>query len=98
MSEPEEAVALNTAAALRELIPIFDIPLQIAVEVGRIRLRVRDLIQLVPGSIIELKKPASEPFDVCINGITVGRGEIIVVDQSSGIRLIEIDKSGGVGL
>lgn len=81
---------------LRELAPVFDVPLRVAIEVGRVRLRVRDLIKLGPGSVIELKKPAGEPFDVCINGIQVARGEVISVEQSSGVRIIEVQKPGGL--
>lgn len=81
---------------LRELAPVQDIPLQIAIEVGRMRLRVRDLLKLSANSVIELKKPAGEPFDICINGMQVARGEVIVVEQSSGVRIIEIQKPGGL--
>jgi flagellar motor switch protein FliN/FliY len=98
MSEQEDAVALRGEAALRDLLPMFDIPLQIAVEVGRIQLRVRDIIQLAPNSVIELKKPAGDPFDLCVNGIPVGRGEVIAVDQISAIRIVEVQKSGSLAL
>ena len=81
---------------LRELSPVHDVPLRIAIEVGRLRLRVRDLVKLAPGSVIELKKPAGEPFDICINGVPVARGEVITVEQSSGVRIIEVQKPGGM--
>jgi flagellar motor switch protein FliN len=96
MSDNQDALALRTDAILRELAPVFDVPLRVAIEVGRVRLRVRDLIKLGPGSVIELKKPAGEPFDVCINGIQVARGEVISVEQSSGVRIIEVQKPGGL--
>jgi flagellar motor switch protein FliN/FliY len=96
MSEKQEAVALRTDAILRELVQVQDIPLQVAIEVGRLKLRLRDLIKLAPNSIIELKKPAGEPFDICINGIPVARGEVIIVEQSSGVRIIEVHKPGGM--
>jgi flagellar motor switch protein FliN len=96
MSDQQNALALRTDAMLRELAPVFDIPLHIAIEVGRLRLRIRDLIQLSPGSVIELKKPAGEPFDICINGAQVARGEVITVEQSSGVRIIEVQKPGGL--
>jgi flagellar motor switch protein FliN/FliY len=96
MSEKESALAIRTDAMLRELAPVFDIPLQVAIEVGRVRLRVRDLVKLGPGSVIELKKPAGEPFDICINGAQVARGEVITVEQSSGVRIIEVQKPGGI--
>jgi flagellar motor switch protein FliN len=96
MSEKQEAVALRTDAVLRELVQVQDLPLQVAIEVGRLKLRVRDLIRLAPNSIIELKKPAGEPFDICINGIPVARGEVIIVEQSSGVRIIEVQKPGSI--
>ena len=96
MSDQQNALAIRTDAMLRELAPVFDVPLQIAIEVGRLHLRVRDLIKLGPGSVIELRKPAGEPFDVCINGTHVARGEVITVEQSSGVRIIEVQKPGGL--
>jgi len=92
----QDAVTVRTDTTLRELAPFYDVPLQIAVEVGRLRLRVRDLIKLAVDSVIELKKPAGEPFDVCINGVFVARGEVIVVEQMSGVRIVEVHKSGAL--
>ena len=96
MSDKQTAVAVRADAMLRELAPVFDVPLYVAIEVGRLRLRVRDLMKLGPGSVIELKKPAGEPFDICINGAQVARGEVITVEQSSGVRIIEVQKPGGL--
>src|SRR5438477_1741541 len=96
MSEKHDAVAVRANAMLRELASVHDIPLHISIEVGRLRLRVRDLMKLGPGSVIELKKPAGEPFDICINGAQVARGEVITVEQSSGVRIIEVQKPGGL--
>ncbi len=96
MTDKPDAIALRTDAMLRELAQVHDVPLRIAIEVGRLRLRVRDLIKLVPGSVIELRKPAGEPFDICINGVQVARGEVITVEQSSGVRIIEVQKPGGL--
>lgn len=97
MSNKPDALAVRADAMLRELGPVYDIPLQIAIEVGRMRLRVRDLMKLAPNSVIELKKPAGEPFDICVNGIPVARGEVIMVEQSSGVRIIEVQKPGSLG-
>src|SRR5437870_9813339 len=95
-SEKPTALAIRADAMLRELWPVYDIHLQIAIEVGRMRLRVRDLLKLSTESVIELKKPAGEPFDICINGLPVGRGEVIVVEQLSGVRVVEVQKSGSL--
>jgi len=97
MSDKPEALAVRADAVLRELGPVHDIPLQIAIEVGRMRLRVRDLMKLAAGNVIELKKPAGEPFDICVNGLQVARGEVIMVEQSSGVRIIEVQKPGSLG-
>ena len=96
MTDNQNALALRTDAMLRELAQVHDVPLRIFIEVGRLRLRVRDLVKLAPGSVIELKKPAGEPFDICINGVPVARGEVITVEQSSGVRIIEVQKPGGM--
>ena len=96
-SEKPNALAVRADAMLRELGPVYDIPLQIAIEVGRMKLRVRDLMKLAPNAVIELKKPAGEPFDICVNGVTVARGEVIMVEQSSGVRIIEVQKPGSLG-
>ena len=94
MSTQEALVKSAADDLLRDLAPVFDIPLRISIEVGRLRLRVRDLARLGPGSVIELKKPAGEPFDICINGMPVARGDVIIVEQSTGIRIVEIQRSG----
>jgi flagellar motor switch protein FliN/FliY len=96
MNDKSNSLAVRADAMLRELGQVQDIPLQIAIEVGRLRLSVRDLMRLAPDSVIELKKPAGEPFDVCINGMPVARGEVIVVEQSAGVRIIEVQKPGGL--
>jgi flagellar motor switch protein FliN len=92
----QDALALRADALLRELAPFYDIPVRISVEVGRLRLCVRDLVKLAEDSVIELKKPAGEPFDVCINSVPVARGEVIVVEQLSGVRIVEVHKSGAM--
>jgi len=97
MSEKQDAVAVRANAMLRELAAVHDIPLQISIEVGRLRLRVRDLMKLGVDSIIELKKPAGEPFEICINNVPVARGEVIAVEQSSGVRIVEVQKPGAMG-
>jgi len=92
----QDAVALRTDALLRELAPFYDVPVKIAVEVGRLQLRVRDLVKLAADSVVELKRPAGEPFDVSINGLSVARGEVIVVENLAGVRLVEVHKSGAM--
>ena len=96
MTEKHDAIALQSPAMLRELAPVYDIPLHITIEVGRLRLRVRDLLRLSIGTVMALKKPAGEPFEICVNDQHVARGEIIMVEQSSGVRIVEVTKPAGL--
>jgi flagellar motor switch protein FliN/FliY len=67
-----------------------DIPLEVSVELGRTRLLIRDILELGPGSIIELDKIAGEPVDLFANGMLVARGEVVVIDDNFGVRVTEI--------
>ena len=69
---------------------IIDIPLDVSVELGRVRMIVNDLLQLGQGSIIELNKPVGEPLEIYINNKLVARGEVVVVDEKFGIRVTDI--------
>ncbi len=69
---------------------LLDVPLQISVELGRTELRIRNVLELVPGSIIELDRLAGEPVDVLVNGKAIARGEVVVIDEEFGVRITEI--------
>lgn len=69
---------------------ILDVPLGVSVELGRVRMPVRQLLSLTAGSVIELAKLAGEPLDVLINGRPVARGEAVMVNEKFGVRLTEI--------
>jgi flagellar motor switch protein FliN len=69
---------------------ILDVAVTLALEVGRVRMSVRDLLQLAPGAIVELDRLAGEPLDVLVNGVRVARGEVVVVNEKFGIRLTEV--------
>ncbi|MEZ0328020.1 MAG: flagellar motor switch protein FliN [Dissulfuribacterales bacterium] len=69
---------------------ILDIPLDIAVELGRTKMQIRDLLQLGQGSIVTLNKLAGEPAEIYINQKLIGRGEVVVINEKFGIRLNEI--------
>jgi len=69
---------------------ILDVPLQLTVELGRARRQVRDILNLGPGSVIELNKLAGENVDVLVNGKLIARGEVVVIDENFGVRITEI--------
>jgi flagellar motor switch protein FliN len=67
-----------------------DVPLLVTAELGRTTMHMRELLSLAPGSIVELDRLAGSPIDVLVNGKTVARGEVVVVDEEFGIRIVEI--------
>lgn len=69
---------------------ILDIAVEIRVEVGNSRLTISELLNLAPGSIIELDRTAGSPADLLVNGTKVGQGDVVVVDESYGIRLTKL--------
>ena len=69
---------------------ILDIPLSLTVELGSNRMLISELLQLGPGSVIELSKLAGEPIDVFINQRLIARGEVVVINEKFGIRLTDI--------
>lgn len=74
----------------RNLTLILDIPLRVAVELGRTKMVVNDLLNLGQGSVIELNKLAGEPMEVLVNDKLVARGEAVVVNEKFGVRLTDI--------
>lgn len=69
---------------------LMDIPLEVSVELGRVKMLVKDVVELGIGSIIEIDKAAGEPVDVMLNGRLVARGEVVVIEDNFGVRLTEI--------
>ena len=69
---------------------IMDIPLEVSVELGRVRMLIKDVLALSSGSIVELERIAGEPVDLLVNGRLVARGEVVVIDDNFGIRITEI--------
>ena len=67
-----------------------DVELDLTVELGRTSISVREVLQLGPGSIVELHRLAGEPVDILVNGKLIAKGEVVVVDESFGVRLTEI--------
>ena len=69
---------------------IMDIPLDVSVELGAVKMLVNDLLQLGQGSIIELNKPVTDPLAIYINNKLIARGEVVVVDEKFGVRVTHI--------
>ena len=75
---------------VRDLEFLFDVPLQVSVEVGRARILLKDLLQMGEGSVVELDKMAGEPLDLYVNSRLIARGEAVRVGDKFGIRLTEV--------
>lgn len=90
MADEGQMVAQPTDNGPGNLELILDVPLGVSVELGRVRMPVRQLLALTAGSVIELAKLAGEPLDVLINGRPVARGEAVMVNEKFGVRLTEI--------
>lgn len=69
---------------------ILDIPLRVSVELGRTKILVQDLLKLHKGSVLELNKLAGEALEVLVNDRVVAKGEVIVINEKFGIRLLDI--------
>lgn len=69
---------------------LLDVPLEISVELGRMKMMVREVLDLGTGSIIEVDKAAGEPVDVMVNGRLVAKGEVVVIEDNFGVRITEI--------
>jgi flagellar motor switch protein FliN len=69
---------------------IQNVTVSISVEVGRSSLRIRDLVRLGQGSVVELDRVAGEPLDVCVNNTVIARGEVVLVNERYGIRLTQV--------
>lgn len=69
---------------------VLDIPVSLTVELGQTRMAIKDLLQLTPGSVIELDGQAGAPLNVLINGCLIAMGEVVVINDKYGIRLTDI--------
>jgi len=67
-----------------------NIPVTISVEVGRTSLKIRDLMRLTQGSVVELDRIAGEPLDLLVNDTLVAQGEVVLVNERYGVRLTQV--------
>jgi flagellar motor switch protein FliN/FliY len=69
---------------------LYDVEMTLTAEIGRTRLPIRQVLELIPGSVLELDRAAGAPADIMVNGRLIARGEVVVVDEDYGIRITEI--------
>ena len=83
---------INPVAQQENIDLIMDVPLEVTVELGRTSKSIKEILEFGPGTIIELDKIAGEPIDVMVNGKLVAKGEVVVIEESFGIRVTDIIK------
>jgi flagellar motor switch protein FliN/FliY len=83
----DQPVAADLAGDLERL---HDVPVELAVEIGRTRMTIGETLALGPGSIITLNRLAGEPVDLLVNGKPIARGEVVVIDEEFGLRVTEV--------
>ncbi|HEY4348130.1 MAG TPA: flagellar motor switch protein FliN [Gaiellaceae bacterium] len=87
----EEIVArAASGSAEGDLSLVFDLPVELAVEIGRTTMTIRETLAIGPGSLIQLNRLAGEPVDLLVNGHRIARGEVVAIDEEFGLRVTEI--------
>jgi flagellar motor switch protein FliN/FliY len=98
MSDPVDYVPFETTISAQPAAPaesaelerLYDVPVELAVEIGRTRMTIREALALGPGSIVSLDRLAGEPVDLLVNGKPIARGEVVVIDEEFGLRVTEV--------
>jgi flagellar motor switch protein FliN len=99
MSDPVDYVPFETTVSSPaeagadgppELERLYDVPVELAVEIGRTHMTIRETLALGPGSIVTLNRLAGEPVDLLVNGKPIARGEVVVIDEEFGLRVTEV--------
>jgi len=85
----EPAVSSSPASA-ENLRVLENIDVMLSVEVGNTELKIRDLLRLNEGSVIELDRLAGDPLDIMVNGTMIAKGEVVMVGERFGVRFTEI--------
>lgn len=88
--ETTTAGPVELAATPEALARLHDVPVELAVEVGRTQMTIREALALGPGSIVTLNRLAGEPVDLLVNGKPIARGEVVVIDEEFGLRVTEV--------
>ena len=71
-------------------------PLEVSVEIGKTKMSVKNVLDVRPGSIVELDKQAGDPVDVIVNGQLIAKGDVVVIDDNFGVRIVEILNNKGL--
>ncbi|MCL1893910.1 MAG: flagellar motor switch protein FliN [Holophagaceae bacterium] len=93
MKRTDKSDAEKTATfigVISDLMPVIDTPFRLNINLGETKMTIQDLLDLEVGSIVELKKSAGEPMDVLVRNRAIMKGEVTVLEDSLGLRIVEI--------
>ena len=94
MAENETTTAdtkiMSDSAGIENLKVLENIEVKLTVEVGSTELKIKDLLKLNEGSVVELERLAGDPLDILANGVKIARGEVVMVGERFGIRFTEV--------
>ena len=93
MALAPDAGAETVSKAASDLEAVFDVPVQVSAVLGRSRMDVAELLQLGPGTVLELDRKVGEPIDIYVNNRLVARGEVVLVEDKLGVTMTEIIKA-----
>jgi flagellar motor switch protein FliN/FliY len=83
----------DSAAVVKELEAVFDVPVQVSAVLGRARMEIGNLLKLGPGTVLELDRKVGEAIDIYVNNRLVARGEVVLVEEKLGVTMTEIIKA-----
>ena len=89
-AEAQVEETVNDKAGLDNLKVLENIEVKLTVEVGSTELKIRDLLRLNEGSVVELERLAGDPLDILANGVPIAKGEVVMVGERFGIRFTEV--------
>ena len=73
-----------------DLALVLDVPVQVAVEIGRTTMTIGEILAVTPGTVVTLNRLAGEPVDLLVNGRLIARGEVVAVDEEFGLRVTDV--------
>lgn len=77
--------------SLENIEMILDVPMSVTVELGRVKKKIKEILEFNTGSVVVLDRPAGETVDILVNGKCIGKGEVVVIDDNYGVRITEIN-------
>jgi flagellar motor switch protein FliN/FliY len=95
--QPDAESAEITTRGAADLEAVFDVPVQVSAVLGRARMEVGDLLNLGPGTVLELDRKVGEAIDIYVNNRLVARGEVVLVEDKLGVTMTEIIKAAERG-